>query len=53
MQLIHTGSTTATSLGTVASVNLAPFMGVWVEAEEHIIYKSKANLLHHHQKDAG
>ena len=41
MQLIHTGSTTATSLGTVASVNLAPFMGVWVEAEEHIIYKSK------------
>lgn len=41
MQVIHTGGTGAgTSLGTVLSVNLAPFKGAWVEAEEHIIYKT-------------
>jgi hypothetical protein len=40
MQVIHTGSSSATSLGTVLSVNLAPFKGAWVEAEEHIIYKT-------------
>jgi hypothetical protein len=40
MQVIHTGSSSATSLGTVVSVSLAPFMGTWVKAEEHIIYKT-------------
>ena len=40
MQVIHTGSSSGTSLGTVLSVNLAPFKGAWVEAEEHIIYKT-------------
>jgi len=40
MQVIHTGSGSATSLGTVLQVDLAPFKGVWVEAEEHIIYKT-------------
>ena len=40
MQVIHTGSSSATSLGTVLAVDLAPFKGTWVEAEEHIIYKT-------------
>jgi hypothetical protein len=40
MQVIHTGSSSATSLGTVLSVPLAPFKGTWVKAEEHIVYKS-------------
>lgn len=40
MQVIHTGSSKATSLGTVLQVNLAPFLGAWVRAEEHIIYKT-------------
>lgn len=40
MQVIHTGSSSATSLGTVASVNLAPFKGAWVKAEERIVYNT-------------
>lgn len=40
MQVIHTGSSSATSLGTVLQVDLTPFKGTWVEAEEHIIYKT-------------
>jgi len=40
MQVIHTGSGSATSLGTVLQVDLASFKGEWVEAEEHIIYKT-------------
>jgi len=40
MQIIHTGSGSATSLGTVLQVSLAPFMGTWVKVEEHIIYKT-------------
>lgn len=40
MQVIHTGASSATSLGTVLSVPLAPFLGHWVKAEEHIIYRT-------------
>ena len=40
MQVIHTGSSSATNLGTVLSVPLAPFKGAWVKAEEHIIYQT-------------
>lgn len=40
MQVIHTGSGSATSLGTVLQVPLAPFKGTWVRAEEHIIYQT-------------
>jgi hypothetical protein len=40
MQVIHTGSASATSLGTVLQVPLAPFKGQWVRAEEHIIYQT-------------
>jgi hypothetical protein len=40
MQIIHTGSSSATSLGTVLQVPLAPFKGSWVKVEEHIIYKT-------------
>jgi hypothetical protein len=40
MQVIHTGSSSATSLGTVLQVSLAPFLGQWVKAEEHIIYNT-------------
>jgi hypothetical protein len=43
MQVIHTGSSSATSLGTVLSVDLAPFKGYWVEAEEQIIYKTNGS----------
>jgi hypothetical protein len=40
MQVIHTGSSSTTSLGTVLQVPLAPFKGAWVRAEEHIIYQT-------------
>src|SRR5579859_517096 len=40
MQVIHTGSSSATSLGTVVNVPLAPFKGHWVKAEEHIRYQT-------------
>jgi len=40
MQIIHTGSSSGTSLGTVLQVPLAPFKGSWVRVEEHIIYKT-------------
>lgn len=38
MQVIHTGSGSTTSLGTVLQVPLEPFKGAWVRAEEHIVY---------------
>jgi len=39
IQVIHsTGSSGGTSLGTVASTALAPFLGTWVEAVERITY---------------
>jgi len=40
MQIIHTGSGSSTSLGTVLQVALAPFKGTWVKVEEHIIYRT-------------
>lgn len=40
MQVIHTGSSSATSLGTVVNIDMTPFKGYWVEAEERIIYNS-------------
>ena len=43
MQVIHTGSSSATSLGTVLSIDLTPFFGAWVQAEEHIIYKTNGS----------
>jgi len=41
LQLIHTAGTGAVSAGTVAHVNLEPFLGVWVEAYEKITYGYK------------
>ncbi len=41
LQLIHTAGTGAVSSGTVAHVNLEPFLGVWVEAYEKITYGYK------------
>lgn len=43
MQIIHTGSSSATSLGTVTTVNLAPFKGAWVQVEEKLTYKNSGS----------
>ena len=40
LQVIHTGSSSSTSQGTVKSVDLTPFYGSWVEVEEKITYKT-------------
>ncbi|HEY4149124.1 MAG TPA: hypothetical protein VGM41_09350 [Chitinophagaceae bacterium] len=43
LQIIHTGSSSATSLGTVASVDLTPFKGAWVQVEEKLTYKTNGS----------
>lgn len=43
LQVIHTGSSSSTSLGTVKSVDLTPFYGTWVEVEEKVIYKTQGS----------
>jgi uncharacterized membrane protein len=43
LQLIHsTGSSPGVNLGTLTSTPLAPFLGTWVEAHEHITFGSSA-----------
>jgi uncharacterized membrane protein len=43
LQLIHsTGSSPGVNLGTLMSTPLAPFLGTWVEAHEHITFGSSA-----------
>lgn len=40
LELIHTGNSSATSLGKLTVVDLAPFKGTWVEATEKLTYKT-------------
>lgn len=40
LEIIHNGNTTASTLGKVKIVDLAPFKGTWVEAVEKLIYKT-------------
>jgi hypothetical protein len=40
LEIIHTGNTSATTLGKVKTADLAPFKGVWVEVTEKLTYKT-------------
>jgi hypothetical protein len=40
LELIHTGNTSATTLGKVKTADLSLFKGIWVEAVEKVIYKT-------------
>jgi hypothetical protein len=40
LEIIHNGNSSATTLGKVKIVDLAPFKGVWVEVIEKLIYKT-------------
>jgi hypothetical protein len=40
LEIIHNGNTSATTLGKVKIVDLAPFKGRWVEVTERLIYKT-------------
>ncbi|HEY0677653.1 MAG TPA: heparin lyase I family protein [Chitinophagaceae bacterium] len=43
LELIHTGNTTAGTLGKVKTVDLAAFKGIWVEVIEKVIYKTEGS----------
>jgi hypothetical protein len=40
LEIIHTGNTTASTLGKVRTVDLSVFKGTWVEVIEKVIYKT-------------
>lgn len=40
LEVIHTGNTSASTLGKVKTVDLAPFKGEWVEVTEKLTYKT-------------
>ena len=40
LELIHTGNTTASTLGKVKTADLSLFKGTWVEVTEKVIYKT-------------
>ena len=40
LEIIHTGNTSASTLGKVKTVDLAAFKGTWVEVIEKVIYKT-------------
>jgi hypothetical protein len=40
LEIIHTGNTSATTLGKVKTIDLAPFKGTWVEVVEKLTYKT-------------
>jgi len=40
LEIIHTGNTTASTLGKVKTVNLSSFKGTWVEVTEKVTYKT-------------
>jgi hypothetical protein len=44
LELIHTGSTSASSLGKVASIDLAPLKGAWVEVTEKVFYATAGRI---------
>ena len=44
LEIIHTAGSSATSLGKVKTVNLAPFKGNWVEVIEKIKYGTNGTL---------
>jgi len=43
LELIHTGNTSASTLGKVQTADLSLFKGVWVEATEKVVYKSNGS----------
>jgi hypothetical protein len=43
LELIHTGNTTASTLGKVKTADLSLFKGVWVEATEKVVYKTNGS----------
>jgi hypothetical protein len=44
LELIHTGNTSASSLGKVATIDLAPFKGTWVEVTEKLVYATAGRI---------
>lgn len=40
LEIIHTGNSSATTLGKVKTVDLAAFKGAWVEVTERLVYKT-------------
>ena len=44
LEIIHTGNSTATTLGKVKTVDLAAFKGVWVEVTEKVVYKTNGSI---------
>jgi hypothetical protein len=40
LEVIHNGNTSATTLGKLKTVDLAPFKGTWVEVTETLTYKT-------------
>jgi hypothetical protein len=44
LELIHTGNTTASTLGKVATADLSAFKGVWMEVTEKIVYKTSGSI---------
>lgn len=44
LEIIHTGNTSASTLGKVKIVDLAPFKGMWVEVIEKVSYKTSGTI---------
>ncbi|HEX7903189.1 MAG TPA: heparin lyase I family protein [Chitinophagaceae bacterium] len=44
LEIIHTGNSTATTLGKIKTVDLAAFKGTWVEVTEKIVYKTNGSI---------
>jgi len=44
LEIIHTGNSTATSLGKVKTVDLSAFKGFWVEVTEKVVYKTNGAI---------
>jgi hypothetical protein len=44
LELIHTGNTSASSLGKLASIDLAPLKGTWVEVTETVVYATAGRI---------
>jgi hypothetical protein len=44
LEIIHTGNSSATSLGKLKTVDLAAFKGTWVEVTERVVYKTNGSI---------
>jgi hypothetical protein len=44
LEIIHTGNSTATTLGKVKTIDLSAFKGAWMEVTEKVVYKTNGSI---------